>query len=364
MTGPESPDWPSSQTDEIAKLTLSAARSRKHSRGRAIFVTGLTGVVALSVVILLLLGASTPRKAWTCVSAVTIQTVSQWGSILGRPVNCALVFTDNAVNWQSWSKPWILGDQPAEPDFEGPDFDWASWYDQGHDDRYLIISQNLFPNRLRGSDWLARGASGAYEGYARSFARNLVAAGMGDVVIRLAHEANGDTYADSIPDTAAGDAQWVRFWDDTVTAMRSVPGAHFVFDWCVNAGYRDIPLADFYPGDRYVNVIGVDAYDSNPQTNSPVPNRLKTILNEPDGLYALRAFARVHHKLLSIPEWGIGPKGQGGADGDDPDYVAAIAHVVKSGGVLYQSLFTDGVEGAEMLHSPNSLQAYRRAFGG
>ena len=257
--------------------------------------------------ILLIVGASTPRKAWTCVSAVSIQTVSQWGSILGRPLSCALVYTDNAVNWHSWSDPWILGHQHYEPDF-----DWARWYDRGRGGRHLIVSQDLIPNRLRGSDWLAHGASGAYDGHARAFARNLVAAGLGNVVIRLAHEANGNTYADSVPDTAVGDAQWVRFWDDTVTAMRSVPGAHFIFDWCVNAGYRDIPLARFYPGNRYVNVIGVDAYDSNPATNSPVSNRLETILNEPDGLYAVRAFARSHHKPLSIPSGELDPRGRTG----------------------------------------------------
>jgi hypothetical protein len=357
MTGPDSPDQPTHKT--IAKLTLSAPRGRGRARRRRVLAFGLSGALVLAAVILLLNGASSPRRAWTCVSAVSIQTVTQWGATLGRPLSCALVYTDNALNWQSWSDPWILGHQHDEPDHN-----WAGWYDHGRDGRHLIVSQNLIPNQLRGSDWLAQGASGAYEGYARTFARNLVAAGMGDVVIRLAHEANGDTYADSIPGTAAGDAQWVRFWDHTVTAMRSVPGAHFIFDWCVNAGYRDIPLTDFYPGNSYVDVVGVDAYDANPATNAPVPNRLRTILNEPDGLYALRAFAHAHHKPLSIPEWGIGPSGQGGTNGDDPAYVAAIAHVVKSGGVLYQSLFTDGVEGAEMLHSPNSLRVYRQAFGG
>ena len=43
--------------------------------------------------------------------------------------------------------------------------------------------------------------------------------------------------------------------------MRGVPASHLLFDWNVNANYRNIPLADFYPGDSYVDIIGIDAYD-------------------------------------------------------------------------------------------------------
>jgi hypothetical protein len=343
-------------TGELPEMHVTS-RPRRPRRRRTRRLVVLGGVLGLAAVVLALIGTISSRRAWTCVSAASIQTVSQWSSAVARPVRCALLFTDDAPNWSSWSDPWILGYRSNYPKF-----DWTDWYGHGRDRRHLIVTQNLIPQQLQGSDWLAQGASGAYEGHARALARNLVRAGMGNVVIRLAHEANGNWYDDSIPATASGDAQWIRFWDNTVSAMRSVAGADFTFDWCVNAGYRDIPLADFYPGDRYVNVIGVDAYDS--LAGSAAGNRVKTILGEPDGLYAVRAFARAHHKPLSIPEWGIGPAGQGGTDGDDPAYVSAIAHVVKSGGVLYQSLFTDGAEGKEMLNAPKSLRMYRRAFGG
>ena len=35
----------------------------------------------------------------------------------------------------------------------------------------------------------------------------------------------------------------------------SVSSAHFLFDWNVNARYRDIPLADYYPGNAYVDMV-------------------------------------------------------------------------------------------------------------
>ena len=43
--------------------------------------------------------------------------------------------------------------------------------------------------------------------------------------------------------------------------MKSVPGANFTFDWCVNAGYRAINLNAYYPGDDVVDVVGVVAHD-------------------------------------------------------------------------------------------------------
>jgi hypothetical protein len=40
------------------------------------------------------------------------------------------------------------------------------------------------------------------------------------------------------------------------------PGGHFLFDWNRNADYRPTPLGAYCPGNKYVDMIGVDAYDS------------------------------------------------------------------------------------------------------
>ena len=75
--------------------------------------------------------------------------------------------------------------------------------------------------------------------------------------------------------------------------MRSVDGAHFFFDWSINAGYRDLPLADFYPGDAYVDIVGISCYDQSGYPLPPVgsPHRWQALSGEPMGLdvvYALR----------------------------------------------------------------------------
>ena len=76
----------------------------------------------------------------------------------------------------------------------------------------------------------------------------MVKAGFGYSVIRLGHEMNGSWYIDDIGNTPTQWRQWAEYFAQIVKTMRAVPGAHFLFDWNVNARYRDIPLAAFIPG--------------------------------------------------------------------------------------------------------------------
>ena len=334
-------------------VATSHRRSRTRRGALAVAVAAVAAAIAVTIFAIAPVSRADP---WTCVSANDIPTVTKWSRVLDRQINCAVSFIDAAPNWRSWDNPWIIGYRS-----NWPKYDWVDWFDYGTRGRHLILTQTLIPSDLRGTNWLAAGAAGKFEPYARVLAENLVRAGMGSVVIRLGHEANGTWYADSIPDTPTGDAQWVRLWDNTVRAMRSVPGAHFRFDWTVNAGYRPITLPAFYPGNRYVDIVGVDAYDALP---FPAPgNRLTAILDEQDGLRAVKAFARRHHKPMSIPEWGIDPSGASHGTPDYPAYVNAIARAANTGNVLYQSYFTGGVEGTTLLASPGGLAAYRRDFG-
>jgi hypothetical protein len=343
------------------------------------------GVVVVAIVVVVLVASSTrktPRPdpgglqplvvgqetslsvAWPlsqpetpCVySSEHISVLNSFGALVGRSFQCAMVYNDAAPDWASWVKPWFLSQSTS------PDLEWAKWATARGTHRELVITQNLFPSSENGANWLQLGASGAFSGYARSLAANLVRSGLGWSVIRLAHEANGTWAPYSIPNTPQGDALWIRFWRKTALAMRSVPGAHFLFDWTVNAGYRRVPLASFYPGNDVVDIIGVDAYDAGV---SGTGNRWKRIYDQPDGLRAVAAFARAHGKPMSIPEWGLAPgqqpgKGQGG---DDPAYVNGIANVVAHDNVLYQSYFDSDIYGVQLQNSPRSLAAFIRRFG-
>jgi hypothetical protein len=144
--------------------------------------------------------------------------------------------------------------------------------------------------------------------------------------------------------------------------LRSVAGAHFLLDWCVNAYWRPIPLNEWYPGDDVVDIVGIDAYDAGVPVGM---NRWNRIYTQPDGIRDVLQFAAAHGKPLSIPEWGLWPSGANTLGGDDdPAYVDGIAGIVRTNRVAYQSYFYNLTSRSLLGASPLSLAAYRRHFGG
>jgi beta-mannanase len=143
--------------------------------------------------------------------------------------------------------------------------------------------------------------------------------------------------------------------------MRSVRGAHFRFDWSVNAGWRPIPFRLWYPGDDVVDYIDIDAYDSGIVSMS---RRWDVVFGRTGGVRDAIAFAKAHHKPLSIPEWGVGTPGlKSLAGGDDPSYVDGIAAVVRHNRVAYQCYFYAHEWADQLATGTRSLASYRRHFG-
>jgi hypothetical protein len=132
----------------------------------------------------------------------SVSGLAAFAAKVGRTViDCAMVYT-GSPDWSGWVDPWFLH-------HPNPDLNWAKWVRQSpaNDRRQLIISQPLIPSGLAGTDWRAHGAAGAYEGYARQFARTLVKDGVGDAIIRLSWEMNGTWNVDSIGSTHSQRAQ-------------------------------------------------------------------------------------------------------------------------------------------------------------
>jgi hypothetical protein len=273
--------------------------------------------------------------------------------MVGRQMSCAMVYVDQTTTWQQWETPWILSPPSA-------DMNWVSWATAPGTSRQLVITQNLIPSDVEGSDWLDAGAAGDDESYARTFAANLVAAGLGNSIIRLAPEANGTWMNDSLGTTPAQWAQWDQFWSNTVIAMRSVPGANFQFDWCVNYLYRDLPLSEIYPGNDVVNIIGIDVYDDG-NLGGTGAERWNKVDTGPDGVQAVVQFAAANGKPLSIPEWGVNTVADGGG-GDDPAFVNGIASVVANTPTAYQSYFYKDTWAQQFAPGTQSVAAYAADF--
>jgi hypothetical protein len=114
--------------------------------------------------------------------------------------------------------------------------------------------------------------SGRYDDYIRSYARGIKARGL-PLVLRLAHEMNGNWYPWSEVDFA-GDpvngnqrGQYALMWRH-VHDIFEVEGANEFTIWLwspnrVNRIHGQPPPAEFYPGDDWVDWIGMSGYNRN-----------------------------------------------------------------------------------------------------
>jgi hypothetical protein len=272
----------------------------------------------------------------------------------GLTFNCIVTYSDADPTWGTWADPWITSRTHA------PFVAWVAADPKGHQ---LVDTQDLIPDsEAKNLNWTAECVAVEFDTYATQYAKNMIAAGFGYSVIRLGHEMNGTWEIDDVGTTVAEWHEWGECFAQEVKAMRAVPGAHFLFDWNVNGRYRNIPLADYYPGNAFVDIIGISQYDESGYYLPPVgsPARWKALASEPMGLDVVYAFARLHHKPLSIPEWATVVK-----IGDDGNYVAHMGAFVTSHDVAYQAWFNVGNDNIYQLNrteAPHSVAAYVRTI--
>jgi hypothetical protein len=188
---------------------------------------------------------------------------------------------------------------------------------------------------------LADAAAGAYNPHFAALARNLVAGGLARAGLRLGWEFNATWYRWSVA-TPADAADYAAAWRQIVTAMRSVPGARFSFDWAVNRQPGGVDPALSYPGDAYVTAIGMDVYDWNDSGLTETPSqRWHDLVHKGYGLAWQSRFAGAHHKPIAFPEWALvsyAPK-PAVAGGDDPSFIEHMFGWFKSHNVAFEDYF-------------------------
>jgi hypothetical protein len=211
----------------------------------------------------------------------------------------------------------------------------------------LYLSVSMSPDN--GSPAQTPGNLGVY----KQLAQNLVNAGQTYAILRVGWEWSTTFFSWGYQNTTPG--QYVTAFDDIVTTMRSVPGEHFLFDWCTAAGAAPTngSFDQWYPGDAYVDYVGTDQYD-NPTVSWDQG------LNAVGGLGYVATFAKAHGKYVSIPEWGL-------SGGDDPAFIdnvhSFIANVSNS--VAYSSYFSaNGRIDSDITHFPNAMAEFTKDFGG
>lgn len=315
---------------------------------------------------------NTPKPAWTPKQAVPaedldtkwvgIQThetaaAAAFGEWLGRPLDCVVVFNSDA-NWAAISGPWF-----AMVPQEGQD--WGQWVRDDPDNRTLVISTGLVPADPP-DDWRERGAAGEYDEHWTTFAKNLLSKGLGRSIVRLGWELNGDWYETHyIGDTQEKREQWKAYFRRIVETVTAVEGTAFEIDFNIAEGQQDsVEIADMYPGDDWVDIIGVDVYDSYISPIDPTA-RWEEKDAKVNSLSAVIAFAAEHDKPISIPEWAMVAEGKTQGGGDSPEFIDQIADAVVSADVRYQAYFNvpDGGVGMTLDDAPNGKAAFLKRFG-
>jgi hypothetical protein len=240
-----------------------------------------------------------------------LASISAWGTWLGKP---AQHLTDN---WDHSTWTNLLGDVNYG----------VRCYKSLQGSVNFTFGLPMIP--ADGVSTLAQGAAGAYDAYFLTIATSLVAGGYSNATLRIGWEFNGAWF----PWASYKDpANFIAYWQRIVTVMRSVPGQQFTFDWCPSLGANALAPDQSYPGDAYVDYVGEDIYDAVWNTSMAVPwVRMNQFINEPYGLSWQVNMATKHHKLLSLPEWGVGGKNSG----DDPYFVNAISSFTKAHGYSY-----------------------------
>jgi hypothetical protein len=194
------------------------------------------------------------------------------------------------------------------------------WWEFNHN-RNLVWT---IPLTMAGTS-LAQVASGAEDGAFQTVAEQIASA-QPNAIIRIGWEANGDWY----PWSAANGQQqnYIAAFQHVVAIFRAASSG-FLMDWCVNFGPVNVPASDIYPGDNYVDIIGMDIYDNNPMSKTDPEASWQNYLNSPFGLRWQQQFATNHHKPMSYPEWGIGQ------EGDNPVFVGHMATWLRDNNVAY-----------------------------
>jgi Glycosyl hydrolase family 26 len=204
---------------------------------------------------------------------------------------------------------------------------------------------------------LSDAAAGKYQDYYEQAARLLAGTRKSDnvVYVRTGEEFNGNW----MPWSAAGHEQdFAKAYRHFVAAFRSISN-RFRFEWNVNIRETRMNPVDAYPGDDYVDVIGMDFY-YNTRWNPTDPLKAwDEMVHSQYGLQWLENFASTHKKPTAYPEWGVNFDGAG-------PYIEKAAQWFSGHNVLYQSVWNsnDAFPGKLTDHQyPKAAAAYVDSFG-
>jgi hypothetical protein len=107
---------------------------------------------------------------------------------------------------------------------------------------------------------LSRITDGAFDDYIRSYAEGIKTLGY-QVGIRFAHEMNGFWYPWCEQSNGNRPGDYVRAWRHVHDIFTAAGATNVVWIWSPNVSYPgSTPLRELYPGDQYVDWVGLSGY--------------------------------------------------------------------------------------------------------
>jgi hypothetical protein len=303
--------------------------------------------------------------------------VDAFGRWLGKPVTIASAFEAKG-KWEDIDGAhWQLGP-------------WSQWV-KSSPGRNLSLAVPLLPD-TGGS--LASCSAGEYDVYWKNLANNLAQFGLNSVYLRIGWEMEGTWFRWGAPQGSGKEAHFAGCFRRVVDAMRLVqPANQWKFVWNPGLdGWKTPAWFDAtWPGDGYVDVVGVDIYDQSWVANTyPYPTgcdeacrlaRQKTAWNFQSGrLNALRNFAVAHGKPMAFPEWGVIIRYDGHGGGDNPHFIQRMHEFITDprNNVLFHTYFdvssgnrhdhritdpTDKDNPGGPTRMPNAAALFKQLFG-
>lgn len=308
-----------------------------------------------------------------------VERVPAYEAFLGRKVDYILEF--QATNGPDGHLSW-------------PDYMRAYYTPARLGNRPLSLGATLSSRTVTSppGDYYARQftwqqlADGAYDVVWADLAKNLVATGQKDSILRGAHEFNIQIFAHRVlsGEQTAFIAAWRR-WHGIVRANGHTGPIH----WNpVGHDYTSFPAIQAYPGDAFVDVIDLDMYDayysrgaslSAPRTLAEQQAKFSFILNGDGpaflGMKQWRAEAVRRGKGMAFSEWGLGDYFNSGpandlnhGGGDNEFYVHSMADFIldpqfppgSPGGVTYHAFWEHNPDNGVMPNSATSPDSGRR----
>ena len=211
-----------------------------------------------------------------------------------------------------------------------PKSNWADFVNFSANLRYIANRPTWFTIGLpmltaEVAGQFANAASGAFDTYYQQFAQNMVDLNMGDSIIRIGWEANGNWY----PWAANGQVEAYKATFQRIAGIFKAASPDFKIEWSNARKGNVLPVTQMYPGDDVVDFVGVSYYDRFKHTATQADwkaGRDQKIAGGPVGIGAWLGFAKAHKKFLSVSEWGVNNGYDQGAPmgvaGDDPIFVS------------------------------------------